>query len=199
MLNELLEYASDKSNSDYLKHAKEVFSAKAGQIFEDDTEIVHRMNTFLEWFIFDYRLEEGKPNTILNEYINSKRDSLTSEEMVLRMAVAKNVHSLFQVKSCRDDLITLKDVVSGKRYNVTGDDSLEKGDLLEKRIICFADGCFFSYTHCLHPQQALKLIEKQLVNFKKGGLTSDFLLSLQSKQLTWHRSRQIDIRNIYRF
>ncbi len=198
LLDELIGYASEKRFGQRLEEAREYYYLKAGKINEDDADFVQRMNTVLEWFIFDHRPGGIGTNSLFDQYMGEKRARLSSAELVERMAMSKHLHSMFMVISCGDGTIKVKDMATKRRYVVSNDDRLEKGDILEARIVFLGSGCFFTYTHCLHPKAALKPIMGELKKWKSKMLGEDFFFKLQNMQLKWRRFRQISINDIYR-
>jgi len=199
LLGNLVAFASEPFNAEPLARARNYYFLKAGEIYEDDPDFDHRMNNFLEWFIFDYKDDGAKAPTMFEKYIDAKRDALTSEELVFSMSVTKHVHSIFVIKYCRKGFIKVSDMLSRKGFLITGDDNLEKGDLLESRVSVTEKGSFFFRTYCLHPKAAYKNIKSELKKRRKNGLDSDFFMTLQAMQLKWRRSRQINVGDIYSF
>ncbi|MBI5178656.1 MAG: hypothetical protein HZA04_05300 [Nitrospinae bacterium] len=198
LLDELIAYASESRHAKQLEEAREVFYFKSGKTNEDDPDFVQRMNTFLEWFIFDHRPGGVGSKSLFDRYMAEKRPGLSSGELVQRIALSKHVHSLFQVKSCSGGVVKVRDLASRTTYIVTDDDTLERGDVLEARVVLLGDGCFFTYTHCLHPKGALKSIKTELKKWKQKALDEEFFSKLQGMQLKWRRFRQISINDIYR-
>ncbi len=199
LLEELNSFATRQSNLEELKKGREHYFGKTGQVFEDEPDFEHRMNCFLEWFIFDFKSGGAETSTVFEKFIDSKRESLSNEEMVFLMNVGKHIHSVFKVKSCSDGVIKMKELVGGKVYQLPSEDKLEKGDLLERRLLCLEDCCCFFHTYALHPKLAYKPLMAELKKRKKSGLNPDFFVRLQAMQIKWRRSRQINVRDIYRF
>lgn len=199
LLEELNSFATKSSNLEELKKGREHYFGKTGQVFEDDPDFEHRMDSFLEWFIFDFKSGGAETSTVFEKFIDSKRAALSNEEMIFLMSVGKHIHSVFQVKSCGNGSIKLKDLVGGKVYTLPSEDSLEKGDLLERRLLCLEDCCCFFHTYSLHPKLAYKPLVTELKKRKKSGIKQDFFVRLQAMQVKWRRSRQIKVGDIYRF
>jgi hypothetical protein len=199
LLEELNSFATRSSNLVELKKGRAHYFGKTGQVFEDDQDFEHRMNSFLEWFIFDFKSGGAETSTIFEKFIDSKRAALSNEEMIFLMSVGKHIHSVFQVKSCSNGSIKLKDMIDGKVYTLPSEDSLEKGDLLERRLLNLKDCCCFLLTYSLHPKLAYKPLVTELKKRRKSGIKPDFFVRLQAMQVKWRRSRQIDVWDIYRF
>lgn len=199
LLEELVTFATKPSNSDELQMARDYYFGRTGQVFEDDPDFNQRMNTFLEWYVFDYKSGGAETSTMFEKFVDSKRESFSNEEMIFLMTIGKHVHSIFKVKPCGNGEIKIKDLVSGMVYRLESDDNLEKGDLLERRLVCIENGCCFFQTYCLHPKLAYKPLSKELKKRKKSGLKMDFFITLQAMQVKWRLSRRIEVRDIYRF
>jgi len=197
ILDEAFTYASEAKNSAHLESAKTKYYSIVGQTFEDDPDFIQRMDSFLEWFIFDYMPEGGAPGGIYQSYLEQKRHASTTDEMLARMEISKNHQSVFLVLEYKPGVVKVKDLVLKKKYYVTCDDSLEENDLLMSRIIHFNDKSYFSRSHCLHPKAAFKFIKGAIKKIGKASITSDFFLQLGAMQLKWRRSRQIDMKHIY--
>ncbi len=198
LLDRLIEYASEPRFAESLNAARELFYAKAGKTNEDDPDFIQRMNTFLEWFIFDYRPEGAGTRSVYDKFLDEKRRETSSADMINWIALSRQVHSMFLIKSCTGGIISVRDLSGRRNYIVTGDDHLEAGDILESRIICIGKGCFFTYTHVLHPKTALRPIRAELKKYRNKPLGEELFFKLQGMQLKWRRFRQISIEDIYR-
>jgi hypothetical protein len=199
IFEEIFAYTSEKQNAPMLEMAREQYQSRVGKPFEDDHDFVQRMNTFLEWFIFDFQPEGGIPGSVFTSYMERVRHNSTTDEMILRMEISKNRHSLFHVIELRGNVVKVKDLVFRKTYHVTHDDNLEEDDVLESRIVVIKKKSFFTNTHCLHPKFVLDILKKAVRNVGRDMITPDFFIMIESMQLKWRRSRQIDVKHIYKF
>lgn len=198
LVDRFIEYASQERFTAQLAGARDFYFSRTGKANEDDHDFVQRMNTFLEWFIFDYRPDGVGGSSLFDRYLNETREEIPSEELVWWIAVSRQVHSLFLIKSRAGGVIRMRDLAGGRSYVVTGDDHLEKGDILEARLVVCGGGCYFTYTHCLHPKESYGPIKSEVKKWRGKPLTDDFFLKLQGMQLKWRRFRQISIDDIYR-
>lgn len=198
-LDDLLSFATETDNSSVLRQARELYFGKIGQVFEDDPDFDQRMSTFLEWYIFDYKSGGAETSTLFEKFVDSRRGSLSSEKMIFLMAIGKHTHSVFLVQYSKQGRIKLKDLVTGTAYWLASEDNLEKGDVIEKRIICIDNSCCLFNTYSLHPKQAYKPIFSEMKKMKKSGVKPDFFVTLQAMQVKWRRSRNIKVRDIYNF
>jgi hypothetical protein len=198
VLDELISYASEDRYKERLEEARAYYYFKVGKTNDDDPDFIQRMNTFLEWFIFDHRPEGVGSKCLFDLYLNENLATLSAEEVVLRIAVSKNHHSIFLVKSHGIGTVKLKDMAGKNSFVVTYDDELEIKDIIEARVINAGKGCFLSYTHCLHPKSAAKPVYSEIKKRKGVALNEEFFFKLQGMQLKWRRFRQISVDDIYR-
>jgi len=199
VLERILSFSSEPENRELLEKAREYYLQKVGKTFEDDDDFEQRMNTFVEWYIFNYQPYGTLPGQIFTRYKEKYIVKSSSTEWTIRKAIEKLTHSVFLVKEQKGEVIKVKDLIGRKTYFVTSDDTLEKGDIIQTRIIDYNGGSFFSFAHCLHPKASLKIIKKGIKTKGRNDITSDFFLDLETMQLRWRRSRQIDIKQIYKF
>jgi len=199
IFEEIFAYTSEPQNAAMLESAREQYQSRVGKPFEDDHDFIQRMNTFLEWFIFDFQPEGGIPGAIFTSYLERARHESTTDEMIIRMEISKNMHSLFLVNEYRGSVVKVRDVINRKTYYVTHEDNLEEGDLLESRIVVIGKKSFFTHTHCLHPKFVLGTLKKAVKKIGRDMITPEFFIMIESMQLKWRRSRQIDIKHIYNF
>ena len=84
-----------------LKEAKEKYFSITGKLDEDKDEFEPRMNSFNDWYIFQYRQKDG--SKVIEEYI---RNNQLDEE--LSQALLNVNHSLFELKSPIDKKQAIK-------------------------------------------------------------------------------------------
>ena len=199
VLDELITFASEDRFKERMEEARAHYYLKAGKTYDDDPDFIQRMNTFLEWLIFDYRPGGAGEKSLFDLYLSERLTTLSAEEVVLRIAASKNHHSVFLVKSHGSGTVKLKDMAGKNSFMVTYDDELEEKDIIEARVISAGKGCFLTYTHCLHPKTTAKAIYAQIKKRRRAPLDEEFFFKLQAMQLKWRRVRQIHVNDIYNF
>ena len=197
-LDDLMAYASEKRFEKKMEQARDYYYSKVGKVNEDDPDFVQRMNTFLEWFIFDHRPDGEDTLSLFDLYLSEKLPNMQEDDVLTKLALSRNYHSIFLVKACSRGVIHLKDLVGKNRYVVTEDDRLEPGDIIEARIIQRDKGCFLSHTHCLHPKDAYEPMMAELKKRKGIGMSQEVFFLLQKMQLKWRRFRQVKVKDIYK-
>ena len=86
--------------------------------------------------------------------------------------LAKTVHGLFEVRKISDGKVRLRDAFTGGDYDVTERRTtagLEKGDLLEARLLPFEGTLLFSGAFLYHPREARKPILAEVKRLKKAA------------------------------
>jgi hypothetical protein len=117
----------------------------------------------------------------------------------------ETVHGLFEVRKIKPGNVRLRELFGGKEFDVSERRhtvGLEKGDILEARLIPFDGSLVFSSAFCFHPREAVKSIKKEVKRRKK------VMPDAPPVQLTWEASkralkadryRQIAVDKIYDF
>jgi hypothetical protein len=200
-LDALIAFASADPHTEELLKAKAEYFAGTGEIFEDDRAFEMRMASFLDYYVFDRPWpDSGKtPAQLFLEVAASDADR------ALRQGFVETRHSLWEVKKIAKDLVRLRDQFSGKDTDVferRQPVGLNKGDLIEARLIPVTGHWLFSPAFCFHPAEAKKVILKALKRLKKEEPSfkpRDFIWSLAKMRLKWDRYRNIAVTDIYAF
>ena len=203
-LDQLIAFASTEERKADLLAAKSAYFQRTGEVFEDDKQFEMRMASFLDFYLFDRkRPESGK--TPAEELLEQKSRDPDPEAPAAFRSFAETVHGLFEVRKVKPGTIRLRELFSAKDYDVTERRhtvGLEKGDILEARLIPFDGALVFSAAFCFHPREAAKAIKKEVKRRKK------LLPDTPPVELTWEaakraikaeRYRQIAVEKIYDF
>ena len=135
---------------------------------------------------------------------------LTTEELASYRVLAKNVHGLFEVRKVRVGAeIRLRDVFTDGEYDVTERRhmvGLEKGDLLEARLLPHDGKLFFSGAFLYHPAEVRRTILAEVKRLKKeasrSGTEPDakaFIALLSRMAFKLERYRNVKVESIYDF
>lgn len=205
-LDQLTAFASTEERKPDLLAAKEQYFQRTGEVFEDDKHFEMRMASFLDFFLFD-RKRSGSGRTPAEEFLALRSAAVGADpgEAVAFRSFTETVHALFEVRKILPGTIRLRELFSGKDFDVTERRhpvGLEKGDVLEARLIPFDGALIFSTAFCFHPREAVKAIKKEVKRRKKD------LPDVPPVELTWEaakramkteRYRQIAVEKIYDF
>jgi hypothetical protein len=203
-LDELIAWASSDARRDDLIAAKEEYFRQTGEIFEDDAFFEQRMASFLDYYLFD-RVSPRSGVTPAVELFQEKSALAGPEEAAGFRAFTETVHGLFEVRKLAPGLVRLRELFSGKDYDVTErrhTAGLEKGDILEARLIPFGGHLLFSAAFVFHPKDAGKAIRAEVKRRKKQEPerpVRELTWDCARRQLKTERYRQIPVERIYDF
>jgi hypothetical protein len=202
-LDELISFASSESRKEALLAAKGEYFRLTGEVFEDDKLFEQRMASFLDYYVFDRRNAQGK--TPAEEFLEQRAASAAPEAVSAYQSFTGTLHGLFEVRKLGKGSIRLRELYSGKDYDVTERrhvTGLQKGDILEARLIPFNSHLLFSGAFCYHPKVAAPAIRKEIKRRKKEEPEKS------GKELAWDcarmalkvdRYRQVAVDKIYDF
>jgi hypothetical protein len=203
----LLSWATAEPRKDDLLAAKREHFERHGEPHEEDRSFEARVNGMLDHYLYDFR-PAGGAGTTLERFLEAEGPALSAEEMAAYRDLARGRHALFEVRKIADGRVRLRDVFTGtdhdvtERRNVAG---LDKGDLLEARLLPFAGELFFSGAFLYHPREVRKEILAEVKRRKKEagkGGTPDvpaFLCQLARMALKLERYRNVRLESIYDF
>ncbi len=203
----LLSWATAEPRKDDLLAAKRQHFARYGEPHEEDRSYEVRVNGMLDHYLYDFR-PAGGTGTTLDRFIEAEGAALSSDEFASYRDLARNVHGLFEVRKIRDGAVRLRDVFTGVDHDVTERRQvagLEKGDLLEARLLPFGGTLFFSGAFLYHPREARKNLLAEVKRLKKvekkGGAldVKSFLAQLSRMAFKLERYRNVRLESIYDF
>ncbi|HTS79881.1 MAG TPA: hypothetical protein VMH40_04725 [Myxococcaceae bacterium] len=203
-LDQLIAYASSEERKPDLLAAKTEYFQRTGEVFEDDKQFEMRMASFLDFYLFDRR-RGGTGRTPAEEFLEARAAAGDAAELAAFRSFTETVHGLFEVRKIKPGMVRLRELFGGKEFEVTERRhtvGLEKGDILEARLVPFDGALLFSTAFCFHPREAVKAIKKEVKRRKK------VMPDAPPVQLTWEaakralkadRYRQIAVDKIYDF
>jgi hypothetical protein len=202
-LDQLISFASAENRKADLIDAKAEYFRLTGEVFEDDKVFELRMASFLDYYLYD-RKSPLSGKTPAQELYESQAQTSPEAAAPFR-SLTETVHGLFEVRKIGKGTIRLRELHSGKDYEVTERRhiaGLEKGDILEARLIPFGGLLLFSNAFCYHPRAVTEAILKEAKRRRKKEPDR------YAKELAWEcarmalkveRYRQIPIEKIYNF
>jgi hypothetical protein len=182
-----------------LKEAKDKYFSLTGKLDEDKDEFESRMNSFNDWYIFQYRQKDG--SKVIEEYI---RTNQLEEE--LSQALLNVNHSLFEfTKTSFRKQVVLNDILHDEKIVLKKDHptiSLMEGDVFTGRVIKFKGEFFLLKGVCTLPQGVKSILKKQSKKVRKLNSFEEelkFLLQLESLKTKAMHYLHIDPTKIFIF
>src|SRR5687768_11805494 len=117
-LDQLIAFASQEARKPDLIAAKQDYFNATGEVFEDDKTFEMRMASFLDYYLFD-RITPLSNKTPAQEFFEAKRSQSTPEEAAAYRGFTETTHGLFEIRKMGKGVIRLRDVFSGKDFDVT--------------------------------------------------------------------------------
>jgi hypothetical protein len=203
-LDLLIAYASMEARKPDLLAAKADYFRLTGEVFEDDKNFEMRMASFLDHYLYDRKSPETSLTPAEEFYQEQVRGKGQDAAAPFR-GFTETTHGLFEFRKLKAQQVRLRDLFSGKDYDITERRTiagLEKGDILEARLIPFDGHLWFSSAFCYHPREAGKAILKEIKRRKKkepDRPTRDMVWECAKRSLKMDRYRQIPVDKIYDF
>ena len=194
----LQKYTKDSYYED-LKKAKELFISKTGKIDEEADEYESRMNSFNDWYLFNYRKEDG--TRIIEDYLQSE-----NIEEDLKEAFIKVNYSLFHFAKINfRKQIVIKDVLHSDKITLKLEEShlgLVEDDLFVGRSIHYKDEFFLLDGLCTIPREVMSVLKKESKKIRKLNNEEEeevFLLNLERLKTRSLQYGHIDSSKIFTF
>ncbi|HTN54193.1 MAG TPA: hypothetical protein VML50_17420 [Anaeromyxobacter sp.] len=203
----LLSWATAEPRKEDVLAARREHFERHGEPHEEDRTYEARLNGMLDFYLYDFRPGGGAATT-LERFVEAEGGSLGLEERAAFRELGKSLHGLFEVRKIMDGRLRLRDLFAGGDHEVTERRQvvgLEKGDLLEARLLPFQGGLLFSGAFLYHPREAKKPILAEVKRLRKAagkGGTPDigaFLALLSRMALKLERYRNVRLESIYDF
>ncbi|WP_342374107.1 hypothetical protein NVS55_22160 [Myxococcus stipitatus] len=203
-LDQLIAFGSVESRKADLLDAKAEYFRLTGEVFEDDKLFELRMASFLDFYLYD-RVSPLTGKTPAAEFYEHRLANAPPEESNAFRSFTETVHGLFEVRKLGKGLVRLRELYSGKDFDVTERRhiaGLETGDILEARLIPFGGHLLFSSAFCYHPKVAVKPIKAEVKRRKKKEpqrAPNELVWECARRALNMDRYRQLAVEKIYDF
>jgi hypothetical protein len=182
-IDKILDHYTKGDYYDLLIKAKEEFIALTGTIDEEANEYEARMNTFNDWFIFNYRREDQR--RVIDDYIQSFEieDELSKSLYNINFSVFQFVKINFKKQ------IVLKDILHNEKFIISKEDSnlaLLEDDLFLGRIVTYNDKNHLLKGVTTLPREVLSILKKQSKKVRKlhsDSAEEEFLITLEKLKI----------------
>lgn len=208
-IEELLAFcAADRD--DIVDAKADYFTRTGGEVHEDDRSFEHRMQGFFNWYLFD-RKGEGDL-TPVQRYLVARGAQLGGPEKELLQGATRSRHSLFEfrgrtalLRRVKAGCVRVRDLFTGDDFDVLEERPLlgvERGNLLEVRLIPSGPGYRFSTAFVFHPRLARSAILREIKRRKKKAVPLDpklFCWEISKMALQAERFKNVPLAAIYNF
>jgi hypothetical protein len=202
----LLAWASADERKAALLAARQAWFSRFGEPHEEDRSYESRMNALLDFYLYDFR-PDGV-DTTLEQFLRAGGGGLPTDELARFRELGGNVHGLFEVRRLDPGKVRLRDVFTGTDHDVAERRAMagvNKGDLLEARLIPVDGTLYFSGAFLYHPPEARKAILSEVKRLRKAAGKrgrpdlASFLARLSRMAFKLERYRNVKVESIYDF
>jgi hypothetical protein len=196
----ILQLYSEGVHRDTLIEAKEKYFKITGRINDDDSDFEPRMNSFNDWYIFQFVSDRGT-TTVIKDY---QAKNQLNEDLIKAFETIR--HSLFHfVKRSFGKQIVLRDLLLGKKHLMDKEFEnvgLLKDDLFTGRVITYQGREFLLPGICIVPIETKRQLAKQakkVMKLEEAQKETEFLLQLEALKTKWRNYGHIASTKIFVF
>lgn len=198
-LDKVLSLYTQGSHFEDLKQAKEKYFSITGKLDEDKEEFESRMNCFNDWYVFQYRQNDG--SKVIEDYIRTNQLDVELSQALLNVN-----HSLFEFSKINfRKQIVLHDILHDEKIVLVKNHptiSLMEGDVFTGRVIKYKGDYFLLRGVCILPQGVKSILKKQSKKVRKLNSFEEelnFLLQLENLKTKATHYSHIDPAKIFIF
>jgi hypothetical protein len=192
--------ATAERNLVEVRRARREFQELTGRFEEDEPWFEQRMTLFLEWYVLDREGPTGL--TPAEQFMVEEHAQLGDEERDVFAGFCATHRTLVRIERWQEARLGVTDMIGGAVWSVHQGDAmvgLQKGDLLDVRLVPFRGLLHFGQGVIFHPRAAAETIQEILAEAHGRGLLSVDLLNLLAEQrLRFERQRNVKVRLVYR-
>jgi len=203
----VLAWGSAGTRQEWLLAARREHFSREGEPHEEDKSFEARMNRLLDFYVFDFQ-PNGVDST-LELFLKDGADTLTTDERAQVRELGRGGRGLFEVRRISTGEIRVRDVFADREENVVERRmaiGLERGDLIEARLLPHEGRLHFSAAFLFHPREmrkrVLKEVRRLVKDASKANATVDvpaLLAQMSRMALRLERYRNVRVESIYDF
>lgn len=198
-IEKILEKYTQGEYYDLLLRAKKQYVDATGKLNEETDEYESRMNTFNDWFIFHFKMDNDR--RVIDDYIQD-----TNLDVDLAKAFYDVNYSLFHfVKVNFRKQVVLKDILHNQKLILAKDNgevSLVADDIFVGRTITYNEQSYLMRGLCFLPRTVLGNLKKEAKKVRKLNNIDEeekYLLKIESLMTRSLNYGHIDASKIFIF
>jgi hypothetical protein len=201
-LQKLIGFFTTVDFADELKEAKEQFFGNTGTLDENRPNYNLRMHQFYEWYFITRPLRSYmKPPLAVCEQQRGLR--LTDEDKSAIEILSKtHQHLLFVFLKIKNDILYVKDLLSGQKMEVHSSHfvfGFDSKEYFQARIVEIEGQKYFLNSFCFHPESSQKFIQAEIKELQKNKDLNleDLLLRLNKMRYKFEQYKHVKPELIY--
>lgn len=198
-IESILKIYTDGEHYETLKLARDTYIEKTAQIDSDSPEYESRMNSFNDWYLFNFKKDNGDKAIV--HYLNNN-----NEEEVVSSALLNVNYSLFLFHKINfRKQVIIKDLLHDKKFILSRDNTqlaLVEDDLFVGRMITHEDQNYLLNGLCLLPRDILSTLKKEAKKVRKMNNIDEeelFLLNLERLKTKALQYTHVEASKIFTF
>jgi len=164
---DLLKYAKDERFNESFALAVPIFWNNYYDMDNVEQMSVLEMMRFIDWFAFDYKLEDGR--YLIQVYHEDKQADLSElsehQQAVLNGWLDAAPSGAYELRSYEGQMLSLRDITTGEDYEVyeaSGHGNVEIGEVIMARILPVHDQLEFSSSPAYLPGDEIQDLPEKL-------------------------------------
>jgi hypothetical protein len=201
-LQKLIGYYTNEDFAEELALARKEFFDNTGSLDENRPNYNLRMHQFYEWYFLTRPLK-GYMKTPLAVCDQHRSLRLTDEDTeTIALLLKTHEHSLFEYIKAKNDVIFIKNLMSGEKIEVQQDGlvfGFDSKEYFQARVVEVAGKRYFLDSFCFHPESSQKFILAELKTLQKNADLSleNFLLRLNKMRYKFEQYKHVKPELIY--
>jgi len=187
-LDELIDRFGAAEHEQEIAAARAEYDERRGVVFEDEELYEAWTQAFLEWYV----LERVGARSTLPPAGRVLADETDPSRIQMLRALLTSHRSLFEVGAAEPGRVELTDMIGGGVFVVDEQRELhgvERGDVLETRLVGLRSAVHFARTFCYHPPGTRQPIAVHVARWKLAGKSRldilDLVASLKVRTLRY--------------
>lgn len=201
-LQKLIRYYTGSAFSEELIAAKKEFFDNTGSLDENKPNYNLRMHQFYEWYFLTRRLKSYMKTPVM--VCDQHRDLRLTDEDNITIQILQNSqkHALFEYIKSKNNTITVKDLMSGKKIEIEQEKlvfGFDSKEFFQARYVEIEKKKYFLDSFCFHPESSQKFILSEVKMLQKNPDLSleDLLLRLNKMRYKFEQYKHVKPEMIY--
>lgn len=201
-LQKLIRYYTGPGFAEELNAAKKEFFDNTGSLDENKPNYNLRMHQFYEWYFLTRPLKSYMKTPVM--VCDQHRDLRLTEEdnKTIQILQTSHKHVLFEYIKSKNNTITVKDLMTGKKIEIEQEKlvfGFDSKEFFQARYVEIEGKKYFLDSFCFHPESSQKFILSEVKVLQKNPDLSleDLLLRLNKMRYKFEQYKHVKPEMIY--
>jgi hypothetical protein len=199
VLDRLVSECGDENQRERITAAQTEYFERRGRVFEDEDLFEAWTQAFLEWYVVEREWQAGMPAAAAMALSPDWQEK--GQWLPALRAWAHSQRSLAEVRELSKGRVAIEDLIGGAVFEVVEDRNLygvERGDIVEVRLVGFAGAVYFGRTFVYHPRGTNASIRRRLAGLRSSNASrADTVDAIAALRIRCERYRHVSPLRIY--